>query len=90
MSNMSYCRWFNTASDMEDCVDSIEELEQNANKRDHGLSSEERQSLQNAVELAARMISEMPADLLLGANIDFGALDRQEDVEMAENYKDAA
>ena len=51
MSNMSYCRFQNTASDLEDCVEAIE------NGKIDELSQDEIYGLQSIQDLAREIIS---------------------------------
>lgn len=48
MSNMSYCRFENTAKDLEDCVDALEEVEGDITK----LSKSEQRAFHKLLQLA--------------------------------------
>lgn len=55
MPNMSYCRFENTATDLQDCVDAI-----NSERclRDEGLDKYERKGLQRILHLAKEIVKE--------------------------------
>lgn len=58
MSNMSYCRFQNTAGDLADCVNAIEEIANNGGTDDYGdtLSHSEYRALVNIIELAGEIL----------------------------------
>jgi hypothetical protein len=55
MSNMSYCRWQNTLSDLRDCAASLEERD--------SLSREERAAALATLQLCATMLEELGLSL---------------------------
>lgn len=55
MSNMSYCRWQNTLSDLRDCAASLEERD--------ALSREERAAALATLQLCATMLEELGLSL---------------------------
>lgn len=55
MSNMSYCRWQNTLSDLRECAASLEERE--------ALSREERAAALATLQLCATMLEELGLSL---------------------------
>ena len=54
MGNMSYCRFENTASALQDCLDAVEELMDHNGKDSHGepLSTTEKDAFEEMIELA--------------------------------------
>jgi|WetSurMetagenome_2_1015567.scaffolds.fasta_scaffold07749_12 hypothetical protein len=56
MSNMSYCRFQNTSSDLRDCLDVMrgEDYEYYPNKKK--LSSEERDAMYDIIEMAREIV----------------------------------
>lgn len=58
MSNMSYCRFYNTALDLEDCVYAIKEGEY----KDE-ISKMEVRALENIVALAHEIIEDLKYDI---------------------------
>lgn len=87
MPNMSYCRWENTSNDMQDCVNSIEDLA-NDPKRFNELSHSEQSGLMSCLTLAFEMLSQMPLHILREAEINLDNLPLQEDINSAENPLD--
>ena len=57
MSNMSYCRFENTARDLQDCLDAVEELINYNGKNSYGepLSESEKEALDEMIELTAQL-----------------------------------
>ena len=49
MSNMSYCRFYNTNSDLQDCMDAVEEMN-HQNVEDIDLSKMEKDALYDMIE----------------------------------------
>lgn len=60
MTNMSYCRWQNTARDLADCKNALEDLVTDGGK----LSREERAAAFRLFEIAVEMLS------LVGVDVD--------------------
>ena len=59
MANMSYCRFENTSSDLEDCLEALREygsIEDYINDKDP--SSEEVRSIYKLIELAQELVDE--------------------------------
>lgn len=56
--NMSYCRFENTAGDLEDCLDAMRELLNNDGKDEHGqtLSSYELRGMERIIEAAQEIV----------------------------------
>ena len=52
MSNMSYCRFENTAKDLADCVQALSIMEE------HNLSSYERDGLNDILDLAEKIVED--------------------------------
>lgn len=72
MSNMSYCRWENTASDMRDCVNAQAE---GFNPNADDVSSHEKEGYYDCLRMAARMLQQAEGDDLDEIGIDLGRLD---------------
>jgi len=53
MSNMSYCRFENTANALQDCVDAIDTMLQNNGKNEYGetLSEYEQRGFEDLIEI---------------------------------------
>jgi hypothetical protein len=77
MANMSYCRWHNTSNDLQDCVNSIETIEEEGFD---SLSRDEQRGLLNVVRSAVKLLSQMPVEILAQADIDLNSLPTQEDI----------
>ena len=58
MANMSYCRMRNTANDLQDCINAIEEGEYT-----DGISREERQGLDEILELAQYLVDNLQDEI---------------------------
>lgn len=58
MANMSYCRMRNTANDLQDCINAIEEGEYTDE-----ISREERQGLDEIFELAQYLVNDLQYDV---------------------------
>ena len=56
MSNMSYCRFQNTRLDLKDCVEALEEIEENGQLVSNELSREELLAMREMVEWCERFI----------------------------------
>ncbi len=56
MSNMSYCRFENTASDLQDCLDAVEELINYNGKNSYGevLNESEKEAFDEMIELTGQ------------------------------------
>lgn len=83
MANMSYCRWHNTAQDMSDCVNSIEEMEYG----DHtfeDMADYEQSGVLNCARIAVKMLEQLPLEILAAAGVDLSNLPSQEDIADAE------
>lgn len=74
---MSYCRWHNTSNDLQDCVNSIETIEEEGFD---SLSRDEQRGLLNVVRSAVKLLSQMPVEILAQADIDLNSLPTQEDI----------
>jgi len=59
MSNMSYCRFQNTAGDFEDCVEHLRSLDPNDR---HPNTDAERRARERLVVSAARLLQELGID----------------------------
>ena len=55
MSNMSYCRFRNTADDMRDCLDAVRDRE--------SINVDERRALRTLVKLSVELLEEMGFDM---------------------------
>ena len=53
MSNMSYCRFENTSNDLQDCIDAIEEMNNNNGRNDYDepLSDREQDAFRSMIEM---------------------------------------
>jgi len=58
MANMSYCRMRNTANDLQDCINAIEEGEYI-----DGISREEKRSLNEILELAQHLVDNLQDEI---------------------------
>ena len=70
MANMSYCRWENTSKDMQDCINSMEDM-------DDGFefsSSHEEQGFHNALNAAVMMLEMATPEQLEAAGVDFSRI----------------
>jgi len=65
MSNMSYCRFQNTSNDLQDCIDAIEEMNNNngRNGYDEPLSNDEQEAFRSMIEMC-RTYLEFSEELL--------------------------
>lgn len=54
MGNLSYCRFENTASALQDCIDAVEEMMDHDGKNSYGevLSTTEKDAFEEMIELA--------------------------------------
>ena len=59
MSNMSYCRFHNTALDFQDCIDDIESRFLNDGLNEHGesLSYQEAAAMKSLYQMAADLVT---------------------------------
>lgn len=68
MSNMSYCRFHNTYLDLQDCINSVEELIDNDGKNEYNepLSKTERLAMHKMIDTAQEYaeLGEQLADIL--------------------------
>lgn len=81
---MSYCRWHNTSLALQDCVNAIEEVEEEGFDE---LSSMEQQGMMNLVNSAVELLHQLPIEVLARAGVDLRVLPTHEDVRMAEPAK---
>jgi hypothetical protein len=58
MANMSYCRMRNTANDLQDCINAIEEGEYI-----DGINREEKRSLNEILELAQHLVDNLQDEI---------------------------
>ena len=58
MANMSYCRMRNTANDLQDCINAIEEREYIG-----GISIVEKRSLNEILELAQHLVDNLQDEI---------------------------
>ena len=72
MSNMSYCRWQNTASDLRDCALDLEERMQGGTEEDapRPLSWEEARARERLMRTAAEMFEQLGVDVDIEAAIE--------------------
>ncbi len=76
MSNMSYCRWQNTVSDLQDCAENI---------YDTDLSDKERRARIRLLKLAWDMVSDFVED----GELDVEMLEDLQPVEEERSLEDA-
>jgi hypothetical protein len=62
MSNMSYCRWENTANDLQDCFNSLSE-EGNIAEWYENLNSYEQQGFRNVMSLVNEFTREVAVEV---------------------------
>ena len=60
MANMSYCRFYNTASDLQNCIDAIESGEYGYGK---DISEMELRGLSDLFELANYLVNDLQYDV---------------------------
>jgi hypothetical protein len=58
MANMSYCRFENTAMDLRDCINAIQDGEYNEH-----ISNTERSGLEQIFELAHQLVNDLEYDV---------------------------
>ena len=69
MANMSYCRWENTANDLQDCMNSLGDVH-DFTEWFEALSSYEQQGVRNILSMA-KTINEELASEFEGAGVEF-------------------
>jgi len=69
MANLSYCRWENTANDLQDCMNSLSDVHDFAEWFE-ALSSYEQQGVRNILSMA-KTINEELASEFQGAGVEF-------------------
>lgn len=87
MPNMSYCRWHNTSLAMQECNNSIEDLDEEAYRN---MADFEQQGLLRAAREAAKMLAYLPLEVLKMAEVELGNIPLPEDVSEAGEYSIAA
>ena len=67
MSNMSYCRFQNTAQDLQDCLDAMEELYNLDGENSDGekLSESEYRAMKEIIELSVEIVNSYNDDNFL-------------------------
>ena len=58
MANQSYCRWENTSKDMQDCVNSLHDVD-DVQEWFTGLDDYEREGVKRALRLARFLVEEL-------------------------------
>ena len=86
MANMSYCRWHNTSLALQDCVNSLEGIEE-SEEGFNGLSQMEQHGLLNIVRNSVELLSQLPHGVLANAGIDLRMLPTQEDIASADTVE---
>ena len=69
MANLSYCRWENTANDLQDCMNSLSDVH-DFTEWFEALSSYEQQGVRNILSMA-KTINEELASEFQGAGVEF-------------------
>ena len=80
--NMSYCRWQNTAQDMADCVESIEDLMEgdDSDNSFQSMSSHEQSGVLSCARQAVEMLANLPPEILAAAGVDLSILPTPDDI----------
>lgn len=82
MPSMSYCRWHNASLGLQDCGNSIEQIEYEGAFVE--MVEYEQQGVLNTLRAAARILEEMPVAYLKAAGIDLKRLPSQAMIDNAD------
>lgn len=74
MSNMSYCRWENTAADMADCTSNQADLQERWDDENDAPSQYEKDGYFRALRQAAKMLEQATPEELAEAGVDLARL----------------
>ena len=74
MSNMSYCRWENTAADMADCTSNQADLQERWDDENDAPSQYEKDAYFRALRQAAKMLEQATPEELAEAGVDLARL----------------
>lgn len=62
MANMSFCRWENTSKDMQDCMNSLHEVD-DVREWYKNLDDHEREGVKRALRVARFMVEELEPEI---------------------------